>query len=275
VTNAAPEDERVPGLGAQIGRTKGSLSRLLAAHIALLKAELGDIVGQLKVLGTIAGMVLVLALLLGNMLYIGGALFIGEWLFGSIGWGLAHGSLLVLALMVVFALVALGAPGAGLVLGLLLAAGAAIAIALLLGSNVAYTMAADLALRLSAPLDNPGAIAALGGAIVAGLGLLFVGLRLGGLTGGIAGLVVGLIVGAPLGWLMGAGPWTWPPAAGLAITIGLLLWPILQLAISWPQLDVGKRFSRLYPRQSIEAANETKAWLEEQWRKRRPTPGTK
>jgi hypothetical protein len=42
-----------------------------------------------------------------------------------------------------------------------------------------------------------------------------------------------------------------------------------------PGLDVGARFGRLYPRQSIEAANETKAWLEEQWRSRQPKLGKK
>lgn len=276
MTDAAPGgDERATGLGQQIGRTRAALSGLFSAHLSLLRAELGEIVRQLKVLGTIAGIVLALALLIGNMLYIGGLLFLGEWLFGSIGWGVAHGSLLALALIVVLALIALGAPGRGLLLGLLLAAGVAVGIAVLLGSNLAHTLAADLALRLSAPLDSPGAVAALGGAIVVALGMLVVGWRLGGVAGGLGGLIVGLIFGALLGWLMGGAAWTWPPAGGLAITIGLMLWPILQLAISWPQLDVGKRFRGLYPRQSIEAANETKAWLKEQWQTRRPTRDTR
>ena len=89
----------------------------------------------------------------------------------------------------------------------------------------------------------------------------------------IGGLVLGAILGMPVGWLIGGAPWTWPPAVGFAITIGLIAWPILHAVIAWPGLDIGERFKKLYPQQSIDAANETKAWLEEQWQTRKPTLG--
>ncbi len=99
--------------------------------------------------------------------------------------------------------------------------------------------------------------------------------RMGGGGGALGGLIFGFVIGLLLGWLIGGAPWTWPPAVGFSITIGLLAWPLFAAALAWPGLDVGERFSRLYPRQSIEAANETKAWLEEQWQTRRPTRGRK
>ena len=264
---AAPRGDT--GLGRQAGQTKSAFGRLFGAHVALLKAEIGEIVDQLKLLGTLAAVALALLLLMGNMLYIGGFLFVGEWLFGSIGWGLAHGVLLALALVVVVLLVMVGAGRgsilAGFVVGLLTAVG----IGLLLGFNVANELAAQVAGGLVAPLDSAGAVAAIGGAIVVGLLFMLLMWRAGGLGGGITGLIVGGLIGALLGWLAGAVAWSWPPALGLSITLGLLLWPLMAAALALPGLDVGERFSRLYPRQSIEAANETKAWLEDQWQRRR------
>jgi hypothetical protein len=124
-----------PGLGEQLGRTKGSFQRLLQAHVGLLKAEIGDIVAQLKVMATLGGVALVLGLLIGNMLYIGGLLFLGEWLFGSIGWGLAHGVLLGVALIVALVLGILGAPMRVALLSFLIALLATIGLALLVGSR--------------------------------------------------------------------------------------------------------------------------------------------
>ena len=71
--------------------------RLFQAHIELLKAEFNDILGELKVLATQAGIALGIALMTAILLWVGGFLFLGEWLFGSIGWGLAHGLLFGIA----------------------------------------------------------------------------------------------------------------------------------------------------------------------------------
>ena len=38
--------------------------------------------------------ILVILLLVLGLLYVGGFLFFGEWLFGSMGWGIIHGTLL-------------------------------------------------------------------------------------------------------------------------------------------------------------------------------------
>ena len=44
---------------------------------------------------------------------------------------------------------------------------------------------------------------------------------------------------------------------------------------AYPSLDPAERFARLQPRQSMEAAQETRAWLEEQWQTRLPMRGKK
>jgi len=254
----------------QLGRTKSSFFRLLHAHIGLLKAEIVEIVDQIKIIGTLAGLALAMLLFVGNMLYIGGFLFTGEWLFGSMGWGLAHGVLFGLAIVVVLLLAILGAGRGSAILAMLLALVLMVGLSLLTGSNVAYNSASTFAANLPSPINSAGAVSLIAGAVIGALVFAVLLLRVAGLRGAIGGLVLGAILGMPLGWLIGGAPWTWPPAVGFSITIGLMAWPILAAVLAIPGLDVGERFSRLYPRQSIEAANDTRAWLEEQWRNRQP-----
>ena len=213
--------------------------------------------------------------MVGNLLYVGGFLFFGEWLFGSIGWGLAHGVLFGLDVVIVLVFAILGARASTPIVSQLLAAVLTVAIALLCGLNLAYDAAASVAANLVAPLNGAGVVAAAAGAVIMAVVFAIIFWRLMGGAGAILGLILGLILGAPVGWLVGGAPWTWPPAAGFAVTIGLIAWPILHAALAVPGLDPGARFSKLYPKQSIEAANETKEWLEEQWRKRQPKLGKK
>ena len=259
----------------QFGRTKSSFSRLLQAHIGLLKAEIGEIVDQIKIIGTMAGLALAVLLFVGNMLFIGGFLFTGEWLFGSMGWGLAHGVLFGLAIVVVLMLGILGAGRGSAILALLLAVALMVGLSLLTGSNVAYSAASTVATGWPAPINSPGAVATIAGAVIGALVFAVLLWRVAGMGGALGGIVLGAIIGMPIGWLIAGAPWTWPPAVGFSVTIGLIAWPILAAVLAIPGLDVGERFSRLYPRQSIEAANETKAWLEEQWRSRQPKRGKK
>src|SRR5688572_164441 len=62
----------------QFGRTRSSFSRLVRAHIDLFKAEIGEIIDKVKFMGTLAGVALIVLLFVGNMLYVGGFLFLGE-----------------------------------------------------------------------------------------------------------------------------------------------------------------------------------------------------
>jgi hypothetical protein len=259
----------------QFGKTRGSFGRLFRAHIDLFKAEIGDILALVKTIATLAAVALAIALVLGNLVYIGGFLFLGEWLFGSIGWGLAHGSLFAIGVIVALVLAIMGAGARSSVLSFLVAAVVAVALALLLGFNVLSDAAASVANTLASPLNSPGLIAALGGAVFFALVFMLLLARIGGRGGAIAGFVLGAILGLLLGWIIAGAPWTWPPAVGFAITLALLLWPVVNFAIAWPGIDLGQRFGQLKPTQSIEAVNETRTWLEEQWQKRLTLPGRK
>jgi hypothetical protein len=222
-----------------------------------------------------AGIALGLALLMLIMLYVGGLLFIGEWLFGSIGWGLAHGVLLPLALIVALGLGIVGGTRGPALLSLVLAVIVAVAVALLLGLNIAWQTASYFAQNFAAPLDTPGAVGAVAGAVILGLLMLFVLAVVAGVGGAIAGLVLGALLGALLGFAMTVDEWTWGPAVGLGITLGLIVWPIANFALTWPRLDMEAHFARLKPQETMEAVAETREWLEEQWQTKSPLRGRK
>jgi hypothetical protein len=268
-----PERDEPVTLGGQFGKTRQAFMDLLNAHVELAKAEFSEISGFIAVLAGLAGMMLGVALVVFVMFYVGGFLFLGEWLFGSIGWGFAHGLLFGIALIVNLALAFVGASGRALTGALILALIVIAAVGLLCGSNAGYNLANGVAGGLAQPLGTPGVVALLGGIVFGALLFMLLFARLGGRNGAIGGLFLGAILGALLGWLIAGAPWTWAPAFGFAITIGLIAWPIFAAVLAIPGLDVEKRFSRLYPRQSMEAATETKEWLEEQWRSRQPKLG--
>src|SRR5438128_738854 len=265
--------ERAPGLGAQFGRTRAALVALFHSHLDLFKAEIGEILDQIKLISAQAGCAIAIALFTGTLLYVGGFLFLGEWLFGSIGWGLAHGVLFGVALIAILGLAIVGATRRAALGSLLVATLITIGIAWLCGSNVAYDAANNAAQQLAFPLNSTVAVALLGGAVVGAILFALLLARVAGRAGFIGGLVLGLVVGAIVGWIVAAAPWTWPPAVGFAITIGLIAWPILDIVFAAPSLDPGARFAKLYPSHSIEAAKETRAWLEEQWQTRRQNLG--
>lgn len=270
-----PAGRAETSLLGQFGQTRASFMALLHAHIDLFKAELDSIMGEIKMLATQAGIALVVALMTGILMWVGGFLFAGEWLFGSIGWGLAQGVLLGVAVIVALALAIVGASPRYALTSFVISFVVVILVALLCGSNVAYNQAALIAPNLASPFGSPGVVALVGGLIIGALLFAILLAFVGGLRGAIGGLFIGIVPGAIVGWLIGGAPWTWPPAVGFAITIGLICWPILNVIICFPRLNVAERFKRLYPRQSIEAANETRAWLEEQWQTRSPKRGSK
>jgi hypothetical protein len=271
----APSDPATPGLGAQFGRTRAAFARLFRAHVDLLKAELGEIIGIVGSMAAKGALALALALLLGIMLYVGGLLFLGEWLFGSIGWGLAHGVLLPIGGIVALVLGIVGGTRGPALLSLAIATLLAVALGVLLGTNVLHSSAQYFAGTLGPPLDSAGVIGALAGLVIVGGLFAILFFRLAGGAGALGGLLLGGLIGALLGFVASAGEWAWGPAVGLAIGIGLIAWPILNIAFTWPRLDVEKHFARLAPRQTMAAFEETRTWMEEQWQSRSPKLGRK
>ncbi|HET7676411.1 MAG TPA: hypothetical protein VFK38_01005 [Candidatus Limnocylindrales bacterium] len=215
-------------------------------------------------------------LYVGNLLLIGGTLFIGEWLFGSIGWGVLHGVLLGLGLIVGLSLVLFGAPGRVVTTTWLVSALAAATLAVLLGSDVLHRLAHAGADAVNAavepdlqPFWAPAVVSAAGGAVLLGVALAAAGAR-AGIGGVLAGLLGGAIVGALLGMLLAGSHWTWRGAAAVGVTFGAILWPVLQgLAARKAGIDPKTRFTRLWPSQTWETTLETKEWLEKEWQKRR------
>ncbi len=268
-----------PGVIDEIKRVKDGAMALLHAHVALLKAEIGEITSQLKVIAALAGLILTLALFATQLVAIGGTLFLGEWIFGSIGWGVVHGALLSLAMIVAAAMVLVRAPRSVVSVPFILAAIIGVVVSVVLGSNVARRVAGDVATRWFPGLAAgwaPDIIGVVVVAIVLGLvGLIVLG-RAGGIGGAVFGLVAGAITGAILGWGWTGIRFSWHGAVAIGFTIGLLAWIALMPAWMFrSHVDPTARFRKLWPHESYESAMETKDWLEAEWQGRRARLGSR
>jgi hypothetical protein len=272
-----PVERTAPGVRASLRGVRVAVTALIAAHVTLLKAELEGLVAELKVIAALAGAILVLALFVAQLLAIGGALFVGEWLFGSLGWGIVHGTLLAIALIVATAMLLVETPRRVIVTPLVLALIVGMAVTVALGANLARRGAEQLSAQLrSGPLPHldpawaPAVVGAAAGAVVLALvGLVLLG-RLGGTGGAVAGVVVGAISGGLLGWGWTGLTFSWQGAVAIGVAVGLLTW--IALMPAWmlrAEIDPTARFRRLWPRESYAAALETKDWLEKEWAKRR------
>lgn len=263
-----------PGLREQVGNTKRAAVALARSHVDLAKAEFGEIMGVVKTLGALAGVALVVALLTGNLVYVGTWLFLGEWLFGSLGWGVLHGLLFGIGLLVMLAVAMLGAGAGRAITGLLVGAVLGILVAVLLGSNIVPDTLGTLTTGTTFGGLDPAAWVAGGiGAVVLGLIGLLVGGRAGGAKGAIGGLIVLAILGLLLGLLIGTRH-DWPFAGGVGVTVALLVWIGMQ-ALTFRQAGelIEKRTAQLKPTETIETAKETKEWLGQQWANRRSKLG--
>lgn len=265
----------------ELRRVRGAATALARAHLDLLKAELEGILADVKVIAALAGAIVAVALFLSWLLAVGGTLFLGEWLFGSIGWGVVLGGLGSIALIVAIAMALVGSPrhvvttplAGAIVLGVL--------VAVALGANLVRRGAEQVGTRLrSGPLpdlDPHWAAPLVGvviGAVVLGLVLLVVLGRVGGAGGAFGGLVLGLVAGALIGWGWAGLTFSWHGAIAIGIAVGLLAWiGLMPLAMVRAGVDPTARFRRLWPRETYESAVETREWLESEWAKRRARLG--
>lgn len=263
----APDRPAPKGLVGQVGATRGAVIRLIKAHAAMAKAEAGEILGEVKRLAIGAGIALALLLFAGFLVPIGGLLFLGEWLFGSLGWGVLLGAELCVAFAVVAIFGVLGATRGQGATSFLIALVVGIVIGIVLGldfTNQGWTRVGDsvnsgieLGVR---PLVTAVEIL---GAVIAVVGVL-AGLRAGGLGGGIGGAIGGAILGALFGAFTAL---RWGPQAGTAVgvAIGLILWPALLVAsVLRGGLDFGAIKDRLLPNETIETTRETIEWVRKQ-----------
>lgn len=100
----------------------------------LAKAEAGEIMGEVKRVAILAAIAFGALFVVGFLVPIGLLLFLGDWLFGSIGWGVLHGFLFLVAIAVNAVLVALGVSAGRLGVAFLIAVGVAVGVALGLGA---------------------------------------------------------------------------------------------------------------------------------------------
>jgi hypothetical protein len=223
-----PDTGEPPGLRTQFGSTFAAGKRLLTAHIDLAKAEMADIMDEVKKMVALIGAAIGIMFVAAFLFLIGGILFLGEWLFGSIGWGVLLGFLLLLDVALVLMLLALDVKGSRIGSSFVVAAVAGIVVGVLLALNLTHRGWTTLGDQVAASYDpqTRAVLLAIGisAAVLGVLGFLLQirngsGAAIGAL---IAGGVVGAIIGAvtvveiPFG-----------PAAAIGVLVTLVAWPIL------------------------------------------------
>jgi hypothetical protein len=262
-----------PGFREQLGATKAAVFRLVAAHVALARTELEDILAGVKKVAALIGVAIALVLFAGILFLVGGSLFLGEWLFGSMGWGILHDTELSIALAVVCVLVALDVPVQRLVRGLVVASLFGVVIAVVGGLLLANRLWETIGVMAAPALDPATRPLVVGTAVGAVLGAI-VGLLGGTETGGgrsiggvlrsaIAWMITGALGGAVVGALS-AITFSWQVAVALGIAVALGLWVVLcVLEVARGGIDFGAWSRKFYPSQTIDSAKETIEWVRE------------
>lgn len=273
----APEpDTKRPGLLEQLGRTRAAAMALATAHLDLLRAELSVIGAEIKGIAALSGGIAAIFVFATTLLAIGGILFIGEWLFGSIGWGVLHGLLLSIGLITAMALLILDVPRILVTRSLLWALVIGALVSVGLGLNLARqaaTRAADYVMANVVPNLDPVWAPVVVAVVVVGVGVGVIGFVLGLRSGGrraVGGLLAGLVLGALLGAFLGGVIFEGRVGAALGVAAGAVAWPaFMGVRAVRTGIDPAARFGKLWPRETYESALATKAWLEEEWTKRR------
>jgi hypothetical protein len=260
----APRGQRKapPGLRAQIKATREAAVLLLQAHIELAKAEIAEIAGEIGralALGTAAFVVVLLAVVL---LVVGGALFLGEWLFGSMGWGIVHGLLVFASIALVAVTLILRVPSHLYVRAALSGIVVAVVTSVVLGFGLLN--------KLYAAIGDASALP-----VSVGIRPLVVGIIVGGLVGLLAGIFLAATMNARAGGrftaLAGSIVGGVIIGALTAATYGRLVTFLAVLAIGVIRtgIDMEALKARFYPDITIDTSKETLEWLQ-----RRMPPGT-
>jgi hypothetical protein len=258
----APTGEPL-GLRAQVGATIEAGKRLVRAHIDLARTELGEIVGEVKRMLALGGLAVAMLVMVGVLLGVGGMLFLGEWLFGSIGWGVLLGSLLLLDVAAMALLLAVDVSGRRL--------GTSLGIAAVVGVVVGAVMALDLTHRgwtavgdsVAAAYDpNTRAVLLAVGVSAVVLGMLgFVtGIR-SGFGHAWGRLIVWAIIGVLLG-LLTVVSIPLQVGAALGVLAALITWPILAgRDVARTGIDGDAIAKKFTPEATIELTKETIEWV--------------
>lgn len=266
--NASPPESAAPGLREQLRATRDAAARLISAHLELARAELDEILDAAKRVALLAGLALAALLFAGLLVAIGSVLFMGEWLFGSIGWGVLLGSELLVAVAIALVLAALGAGGGRLARDFAIALVIGVVVGLALGLDLTSRGWSQVADQLNPSIATEWRVTAvasgLSAAVLGGVFALAALAKGGGFGGFLGGLVGGAILGALIGWLTAVAP---GPRVGAAIGVAVALaaWPALAGAGVYRRgIDREELKSRFWPAATIDTTKETIAWVREQ-----------
>jgi hypothetical protein len=249
----------------------GSISKVFTG-IALLKAELSVAGKELGIIIGLAAGALTLALLTLILLYVGTFLFMGDWLFGSMGWGIIHGTLLAGALIGIIAVnLAGGQIGAylwGVVWGVLVA----VLLSLLLISNLLReaAVAGAEAVENDIPLHPhllPTVVGFVVGAAILAVAALIAGWRSDWKYGSpLVMTIIGIGLGGFVGMLFASTVYDNPNGVvGLGIMVGLIVWiSVGAWLASRRGFDPEARYESLVPRESMASFETTRTFMEQQ-----------
>lgn len=216
-------------------------------------------------------MALALVLFAALVATVGTPLFLGEWLFGSIGWGILHAVLFGFAVAVAAVMLALDLPPDHIFRTLVGAVLVGVVVGGILFFNLFHLLWAALGDQLAAnttvsidPGYRPLVVAVV---VVGALGLL-VGLALGiwrgrSFSAAIGGLLGGAVAGAAFGAFT-AIAFSAEVAVAIGVAVTLVAWmplvarPVITGTYDWDALK-----ARYWPGLTVEMARETYAQLRE------------
>jgi len=214
-------------------------------------------------LGSVAFSLLLFA---GMLVPIGLTLFLGEWVFGSMGWGILHGTEVSVAGALVLVVVALGID-AGVVVGSLVVGtvvGVLVAVVLALNlTNRGWTWLGDQVAGNVAAENRPLVVGVVVLAVVfAALGLVL-GLASRSVANVIRGLVIGVLLGAGVGAVT-AIALSVQVAAAIGLTVGLLAWTVaVAFGAFRSGIDTEALKARFMPNATIDTTKESIEWIRE------------
>jgi len=221
------------GVRYEIGMARAALKRMIDAHIALAKAEIGLIADKAKVTVALVAGALALVIFAALVATVGTPLFLGEWIFGSMGWGILHAVLFGVAVAVALVLRALDFSAARLGWTLVAAAFVGLLVGGVFFLNLPHAAWAwvgdqiDVQTTLDVdPAYRPLVVAAAIGALVGAVAGLVVGAWNGrSFSAAIGGMLAGaLALGAFCAFT--AITFSVECAAGIGVAITLALWPV-------------------------------------------------
>lgn len=242
--------------------TRDALIGLVRAHIDLAKAEADEIKGEVARAAALGGFALACVLVLLSLVVIGLPLFLGEWIFGSMGWGILHGTLLLIALAVLAGMLALRVSGMPALFVVAVIVGAVVAV--LLGPslpNEAWRRVGE-GMNLGVdPAVRPLVVGLVVMAIVGALIGVVIGANAGGGGGAaVGGLVGGAILGAAVG-AFSAITFGWRVGIAVGVAVGLVAWPIsMGLRVAREGIDAEALKARFWPQTTIDTTKETIEW---------------